>query len=224
MKKHIPNIITLLNLFSGFIAITLTINHRFHDAIFMLGIAVLCDFCDGLIAKLLHVKSELGKQLDSLADLVSFGLAPSIIIYTNWINEASVPNLYILILCGIFPCMGAFRLGKFNLDIRQSENFLGLPIPLAAFALISIVFFKYNSLFIKDVVYSAVIIMLSALMISEIPLFSLKFKNFYLKENLHRYILILLSIFLFILIRMKSIPFIVIAYFIISIIINRSKS
>jgi CDP-diacylglycerol--serine O-phosphatidyltransferase len=244
MKKHIPNFITLLNLFSGFTAIVFAANHNMGGSLIMMCCALLFDFCDGLVARLLHVKSELGKQLDSLSDLVSFGVAPAFTLYQ--IDAAhfaksladdqalGIPEIYEplqihgivvipFIICAIYVCAGALRLGKFNLDDRQTENFRGLPIPLAAITIISMKF-----CYLPFTVNYATCLIASILMLTSIPLFSLKFKNFHWKENLHRYIFLFISAILLAafvltpeLYAIQAIPLITICYIIVSLIFRK---
>lgn len=225
IKKHIPNCITLLNLFSGFCAILLAYKGNLMGAILMMGAAILFDFCDGLVARMLHVKSELGKQLDSLSDLVSFGVAPASVLYQAFLlngnfstDIAGIPVIP-LIGCALFPCMGAVRLGRFNLDDRQTDNFRGMPIPLAAFALVSLCTFPAFPRI--GIVYLCAVILLSALMLSDIPLFSLKFKNLRFRENWYRYTLILAGILLFAFLHLSAILMIVCIYLILSFIVRK---
>ena len=221
MKKHIPNFITLLNLFCGFCAIVEAARRPSHTyaAIAFIGFALLFDFCDGLVARLLHVKSELGKQLDSLSDLVSFGVAPAFILFKAVIANNGLDfgdALFFLLGCAVFPCCGAVRLGKFNLDDRQTENFRGLPIPLAALTLVSFSFFD-----LPAAVTGGLLLALCVLMLVGIPLFSLKFKNMHWDENWYRYLIIIFSIILFVPLGMRSVPFITLIYFIISIFVRK---
>ena len=238
MKKHIPNFITLLNLFSGFTAIAFAAHHNFDGSLLMMCCALLFDFCDGLVARLLHVKSELGKQLDSLSDLVSFGVAPALMFYQFCDVVGGLPRetsfswhflethgIFIIpfIICAIYVCAGALRLGKFNLDDRQAENFRGLPIPLAAFNVVSLPFALAN--FHTIVTYAAFLIV-SMLMLTNIPLFSLKFKNLHWKENIHRYIFLFLSVILLVAIGLiknvlAAIPLITLCYIIVSLIFRK---
>ena len=233
MKKHIPNCITLLNLISGLTSIALASHDQFMASILMLCLALLFDFCDGLVARLLHVKSELGKQLDSLSDLVSFGVAPAFILYLSDVGQTapyfaegapscvfSTQTHGILVIpfaiYAIFVAAGALRLGKFNLDERQTENFRGLPIPLAAFTLLSL-FFAELPYFVN---YTACLL-ISLLMLSNIPLFSLKFKNLKWKENLHRYLFLLLCVALLFVFDLAAIPLITICYIIVSLVFRK---
>lgn len=233
MKKHIPNCVTLLNLISGFTAIALANQNQLKAAILMLCLALLFDFCDGLVARLLHAKSDLGKQLDSLSDLVSFGVAPAFILYRADLGQtvpyfaqgapacfysAETHGLLLIpfAIYAIFVAAGALRLGKFNLDERQSENFRGLPIPLAAFTLLSLLFADLPYL-----VNYAVCLLISLLMLSNIPLFSLKFKNLRWKENQHRYLFLLLCLALLLLFDLAAIPLITVCYLIVSLIFRK---
>lgn len=225
IKKHIPNSITLLNLFSGFCTILFATSGNTSLAVWMMGFAILFDFCDGLVARVLHVKSALGKQLDSLSDLVSFGVAPATILYQSFLQHGNfsmtIGNLQVipLIVCALFPCMGAIRLGKFNMDERQTENFRGMPIPLAAFSIVSLCAIPtFPSI---DIVYILAVVLLSTLMLSDMPLFSLKFKNLRFRENWYRYTLILAGLLLFALLRLPSILPIVCIYLLLSFIVRK---
>lgn len=222
MKKHIPNTITLLNLVAGIIAIIFAMRGDLQSAAIMVVIASLFDFFDGLVARLLHVKSEMGKELDSLADVVSFGVAPAILMYQLYLQNhhfqlntygLNIPALLIPIL---FACFAAYRLASFNLDTRQTKNFRGLPTPAAAFVLISFPFFSINDYSI--LIFSITILTLCFLMISTIPLFSLKFENLKLKENIFRYMLISISILLLGCLQFRAVPFIVLIYILLSLI------
>ncbi|MBP7101692.1 MAG: CDP-diacylglycerol--serine O-phosphatidyltransferase [Bacteroidales bacterium] len=222
MKKNIPNIITLLNLASGIVAIILALHDYLYAAAIMVIVASLFDFCDGLVARLLHVNTVIGKELDSLSDVVSFGVAPAIMMYQLYLQSHDfIPNNYGInipaLICPIlFVCFAAYRLAKFNLDTLQKENFRGLPTPAAAFVLISFPFFHINDYPI--IIYTITILLLSFLMVSHIPLFSLKFKNLKPKDNIFRYILIFISVLLLGCLQLKAIPFIILIYILLSII------
>ncbi len=223
MKKHIPNIITLLNLSAGVIAIIIAFQeNKLQIAVIMLLLAAFFDFFDGLAARLLHVKSTIGKELDSLADITSFGVAPAIIIYQLYqqntqfqINELGINFAFVLFPL-FYVCFSAYRLAKFNTDTQQDENFRGLPTPAAAFVLISFTFFPFHSYSV--IIISVTITALCYLMLSNLPLFSLKFKNLKPKDNIFRYILICISILLLGCFYFKAIPFIVLVYITLSII------
>jgi len=222
MKKQIPNIITLFNLASGCFAVLLAAKLHLKEAAVMVLFASVFDFFDGFVARLLHVKSETGKELDSLADVVSFGFAPAVIMYqlylTTNIFDVQLYDIQLIPAClsVLFPCFAAFRLAKFNTDARQTDIFYGLPSPAAAFVLISFVFFQQNEY--SFWIYTAVIISLCVFMLLNIPLLSLKFKDFKLKNNIFRYMLVLAAIILLITLQFRAIPFIILTYIMLSLI------
>jgi len=208
--KHFPNFITSLNLISGFIAIIFAANGNLVTASWLILAAMIFDFLDGFSARLLKAYSPVGKELDSLADVVSFGVAPGIIIYHLLINSVSqntmvninsdfLKTIPLMLVAAIMPVCGAVRLAIFNLDSTQSTSFKGLPIPANALAVISVVIAGHysqspliNSFTISPLLIILFTIILSLLMVSRIPLFSLKVKNLKLKGNEGRYILLAL--------------------------------
>lgn len=207
MKKHIPNFITSLNLVSGFIAIIFAINGEPVIASWLILAAMVFDFLDGLSARVLKAYSEIGKELDSLADVVSFGVAPAIILYQMIANTllSSVPlftgglvisSLAIQLIPVIMPVCGALRLAKFNTDTTQTTSFKGLPIPANALAVISIIIadhYSDSSIIASFTNSTAALIIftvvISLLMVTRIPLLSLKTAHLRLKGNEGRYIL-----------------------------------
>ncbi|WP_020533366.1 CDP-diacylglycerol--serine O-phosphatidyltransferase [Flexithrix dorotheae] len=220
LKKHIPNLFTLGNLICGFIAIYQTINGNVIIAAYLMGTAGLLDFLDGFVARLLKVNSDLGKQLDSLADMVTFGVLPGFIMMHLLDGKTgSINPLYLII---IIPACAALRLAKFNIDTRQSNSFLGVPTPATAFFIgsIPLAFRQYPPL--ESIATLPVLLIitfgLSFLMISEIPLFALKFKNFNFKENKLQFIFIFSSLILVLILKFLSIPIIILGYILISII------
>lgn len=192
MKKHIPNIITMLNLFSGCIAITMAFFGNFEGVLLWVIAAAIFDFFDGFAARLLHVSSPMGKELDSLADVISFGLAPSaavyillrdFVIYPHFLAPLSLYLPYFAFLIAVFS---ALRLAKFNLDERQTSYFIGMPTPANALFWISYCCGIFNLSFLENhLLYITLILIVafSLLMISEIPMFSLKIKKLALKGN-----------------------------------------
>ena len=224
MKKHIPNIVTIFNLFCGCFAIMLALGGYLTQAAIMVLLASVFDFFDGFIARLLHVKSDIGKELDSLSDVVSFGVAPAMIIYQLYlatgISNIQLYDIYVIPACisVLFPCFVAFRLAKFNVDLRQTEIFYGLPSPAAAFVIISFVFFEQNKY--SFFVYTFVILLLCILMLVNIPLLSLKFKDFKLRNNIFRYILAFAAVIFIAVFGVRAVIFIVLSYFILSFINN----
>jgi CDP-diacylglycerol--serine O-phosphatidyltransferase len=232
IKKWVPNIITLGNLTCGMIACYLaasksgeyTDEHLEESAYKMwwyvypsllIFCAAVLDFFDGLAARLLKVHSELGKQLDSLADVVSFGVAPSLILIGyGFMGDYSFLGL----LIGIFACI---RLAKFNIDTRQSDSFLGLPVPSTGIVIASLPFidkagplaFMLNPWFVAGLV-----VLLSILMVSELPLLALKFKNYGLKDNVYRYLVLLIGLLALIFFQFQGLPFVILGYVLVSLI------
>jgi len=216
--KHIPNFITSLNLAAGFIAIIFASNGELVTASWLILAAMIFDFLDGFSARLLNAYSEVGKELDSLADVVSFGVAPGIIIY-QLLNESlslfspMIVSLngsgfsLVLLIPSVMPVCAALRLAKFNTDPSQAKSFRGLPTPANALAVISFVIAGHYSdvSVISDFTGSPILlivftIILSFLMVSRIPLLSLKLSNIKLKGNEGLYILaglILVSVAIF---------------------------
>jgi CDP-diacylglycerol--serine O-phosphatidyltransferase len=212
MKKHIPNFITSLNLAAGFIAIIFSFNGYLVTGSWLILAAMIFDFLDGFSARLLNSYSEIGKELDSLADVVSFGVAPAIIIYQLLGTSMSLPDpllinagnfktVLILLLPVFMPVCAALRLAKFNIDETQATTFKGLPTPANALAVISLVIAgHYSDLSIihsftgSPVALLIFTIVLSLLMVSRIPLISLKISSLKFKGNEGRYILILMVI------------------------------
>jgi CDP-diacylglycerol---serine O-phosphatidyltransferase len=242
--KQIPNIFTLLNLFFGCIAIVFALQNtiaitadgeyvRLSEEIYLaslfIGIAAIIDFLDGFVARALHASSEMGKQLDSLADVVSFGAAPAIILYQflrmSFIreNEGLETSIIWLAPAFIFACAGAYRLARFNIDTEQSFGFKGVPIPAAGLVVASLplIYWNmqtetvYNILMNKWFLYGLIIV-LSWLMVSKLPLMALKFKDFSVKNNLPKFILLVIAVVAAILLKWLAIPLVFIAYIILS--------
>jgi len=226
MKNHIPNFITLLNLSAGVMAIILASGCSVKSAAVFVIIAAIFDFFDGFAARLLNAKSNIGKQLDSLADMVSFGVAPAVIVsyslrnYFAFVKCEIVPyeQIILMLITLLFPCFVALRLAKFNLDERQTTVFYGLPSPAAAFVLISLPFFPPFDYSLY--VYTGIILLLGFLMLSNIRLFSLKFTTYKIKDNIFRYILLIAALLLLFFLRMRSLPFIILAYIVLSMVQN----
>lgn len=224
MKQHIPNTVTCLNLFSGCLGIVFAFNGELHYATYAILISAVLDFLDGMLARWLKAYSEIGKQLDSLADMVSFGVLPSVIIYQIFLlspQSASYSSFlnYSAFLIAVFS---GLRLAKFNIDTRQTENFIGLPTPANSLLIASfpIIMQENNSFFMNYIMNPYFLFIFSLgmglLLISEIPLISLKFKSLKFSENLLRYILIGSSLILLLLFQFAAIPIILCLYFLIS--------
>lgn len=206
MKKHIPNILTSMNLFSGCIATVIALQGELSMlpwVLFWIIVAALFDFSDGFAARLLKAYSPMGKELDSLADCISFGLAPSAIVFRTLQNQVHLvsSNQYVIeylpYTAFLLAVFSALRLAKFNIDERQSESFIGLNTPANALFWVS---FSVGIMgraaegvlpFTSGLVYTLLvgILVFSFLMISELPMFSLKIKSLKLKGNIQRYFL-----------------------------------
>tara|TARA_B110001469_G_scaffold127110_1_gene146748 strand:- start:3436 stop:4203 length:768 start_codon:yes stop_codon:yes gene_type:complete len=247
MKKHIPNLITLGNLFCGTIATIFAVQSEFKSAALFVVLGIVLDFFDGFAARLLKVSGELGKQLDSLADMVTSGVVPGIIMYhllnsseiiemkssTN--NEAiweliSVDTGFIKFL-GLLLTLGAcYRLAKFNIDTRQSDSFIGLPTPAMSLFIISLPLIQeYTTFeFIQHLISNyyfliAITLLLTYLMNAELPLFSLKFKNYNFKNNVMKYFFLIASLILLLTLKYIAIPLVILLYVALSMISNYGK-
>lgn len=233
IKSHIPNAVTLLNLISGALAIILLFKGYFVESALFIGLAAVFDFLDGFLAKLFNVKSLVGKELDSLADVISFGLAPAYFLYflmsKNESFNGDEPLLqYIPYLALLIAAFSAFRLGKFNLDTRQTVSFLGLPTPANAVFIVAfcIVAFKNNGpvplidqLTGNHITQLAVIPLSCFLLVSEVPMFALKFsKGFGLKANILRYAFLFITLILILLLDWTGILLSMIIYVLMSLI------
>ncbi|MEZ5198556.1 MAG: CDP-alcohol phosphatidyltransferase family protein [Bacteroidales bacterium] len=231
IKKHIPNTITLFNLLCGCIAIVFVFEDKLAFSAYLIGLAAVFDFLDGMAARLLHVKSLIGKELDSLADVVSFGLVPGFILFRmisysagySFVDSgyfAFLPYIALLI-----PAFSALRLAKFNTDERQQELFIGLPTPANAILIASLPLILLQDSWIvnmdmdliKSLIQSKYFLifltfLLSYLLVAEIPLFSLKFKTFIWHENKLRFTFLGISIIALILFYYLAIPMIIILY------------
>ncbi|MGM9786509.1 MAG: CDP-diacylglycerol--serine O-phosphatidyltransferase [Candidatus Cryptobacteroides sp.] len=181
--RYIPNTITSMNLLCGVLGVICTFNGRMDTAFCLMLAASVFDFCDGLVARLLNAYSDIGKELDSLSDMVSFGVLPALMIYKLMMTEVPDGGLlcYVPLLIAVFS---GLRLAKFNVDERQSENFIGLATPACAILCGSFAYFvgKEPSGILHGwaackFFLPAVSIVLSGLLVSEIPMFSMKFKK-----------------------------------------------
>lgn len=189
MKKHIPNTITSLNLLSGCIAVYLGFQGNYGWAFFFILLAAIFDFLDGFAARLLKAYSAIGKELDSLADVISFGLAPGAMVF----SLLQQTDLHIVLpLAGfLIPVFSALRLAKFNIDERQSDSFLGLPVPANAIFWGGAVYSFADFFIFNPWILCALVLLFCTLMVTEIPMFSLKMKNFSWRDNKTQYIFLL---------------------------------
>jgi len=252
---NLANLFTALNLISGSIAILLALSGRLDLAPFAIFCGLIFDFLDGFIARLFKTNGELGKQLDSFADMVTFGVAPGVIMlviltinpsslgselnadqiqadYILWFSQldfATFSGNYIPFFALLLPFFSMFRLAKFNIDIRQSESFIGLPTPsmtlfFMAFPLVllytNISACSVSQLIFDPIIIVGLIISFGLLMVSEIPLFSLKLKTIKWKGNQIRFVFLLISLILIILFKVWSLALIVFLYLILSLVEN----
>ncbi len=238
MKKHIPNTITLGNLLSGTIGAIAAVNGNFEIAALSVAIGVVLDFFDGFFARMLNVSGELGKELDSLADMVTSGVVPGIVMFSllqeNALSlfEKSADTLHLASFStGYLPYFGllltlaaCYRLAKFNIDTRQTDSFIGMPTPAMSLFVVSlplIPMYSDNQFFI-DLIQNnyflvGITLVLSFLMNAEIPLFSLKFKNYAIKENMLKYVFLILSLGMLLVLEVIAIPLVIILYVLLSI-------
>ena len=236
LRKQIPNYITLGNLFSGTVAVIFAVEGNYEMAALFVCIGIVLDFFDGFVARLLKVSGELGKQLDSLADMVTSGVVPGIVMYKllqdNLVNEPNITHAAVQVLdaplIGLILTLAAgFRLAKFNIDTRQTDSFIGLPTPAMSLFILSLpLIIEHTDIdFIQVLLHNnyfliGLTLLLSYLMNAEVPLFSLKFKDYSLKNNKITYLFLLLSLILILTIHFLSIPIIIILYVVLSMIKN----
>ena len=232
IKKIIPNTITSLNLLSGCLALIFVFQDEFEIAAWFIFFAVLFDFCDGLAARALKAYSELGVQLDSLADMVSFGVVPAAMLHRLMIKAnpefSSIP-VWGILLYGfpfIITVFSALRLAKFNIDTRQHDSFLGLTTTANAIFIVSSVIAAskyqiFSYVFSSDILIILLCIMVSALLVCEIPMFSFKIKfgeGKIIQKNIVQIIFLLAAIALIVVFGCAGISFSIILYILYSII------
>lgn len=263
---NIPNLLTAFNMLCGVFSILLALSGRIDIAPYLLFLAAIFDFFDGFFARLLKQQGELGKQLDSLADMISFGLAPGVIVLVTMVLQANYPenpevldgsarfaaaavNNWLMGLSNLFsfdarmipltalliPFFSMFRLAKFNIDTRQSESFIGLPTPantifFMAFPLLLSHYagskgWQHDLVLavLQPAVFIPVIVIMSLMLVAELPLFALKFKQFGWKGNEIRYTFLASSLILLVLIRFWAIPIIIILYLLLSVANNNTS-
>lgn len=253
--KNIPNFFTLLNLFFGCIAIIFILQTN-RDIVYInteglseidlpekitwgclfIFLASVVDFLDGFVARLFKASSPMGEQLDSLADVVSFGVAPGLILYQLLRISFSQSEVGLDVSIGwllpalIVPCAAAWRLAKFNIDESQAINFRGLPTPSAGLVVTSLPLIAfYNQFGLATLIYNhwflyIIIVLLSFLMVSNLPLMSLKFKDFTIKNNLPKFILLGIAIVSAVLLKWLAIPAIILAYVLLSLVLKNKTT
>lgn len=231
IKAQIPNLFTMLNLFCGCVALAMVSDYKFDFAFYFVSLGIFFDFFDGFFARKFNVAGPLGVQLDSLADMVTSGVVPGYLMFTllkGFIIDLSFWGFYPFL--GFVITLGAcYRLAKFNIDERQSDNFIGLPTPANALFIMSIPFlidndpFGYKLTTIIKVGLLVISFISAYIMNAEIPLFSLKFKNFsFAKYKLQIFFLAISTAMLFFL-QILAVPMIIILYVLLSVINNMVK-
>jgi CDP-diacylglycerol--serine O-phosphatidyltransferase len=230
IRRNIPNTLTCGNLLCGCIGVVEAFHNNLLLSCILIGIALIFDFFDGFLARLLKVSSPIGKDLDSLADMVTFGLLPSIILYQLLMQ--SIPDLmgiwkaYPAFIVAVFS---AIRLAKFNNDPRQSDSFIGFPTPANAMLIGSLPLIVHTQdEFWKDLIVNTnnlliLSVVMSYLLVMEMPLIALKFKHFMWKGNETRYMLIILTIALLVTLKILAVPAILILYVLLSVVENLRK-
>ena len=221
MKKHIPNMITCLNLISGCIATYFAFQSDYSMALLFIVIGAMFDFFDGMTARLLHVSSPIGKELDSLADDITFGFAPSAIVF-SFLCSFHIHLPFIPFLAFIMAAFSALRLAKFNLDERQALGFIGLPTPANALFWGSLIVGLESYPYFEGMEWIILVgtFISCWLLVAEIPMFALKFKTWGWKGNEIKYIFLLTCIPLLLLLRVSGLAAIIAWYVILSVITN----
>lgn len=230
IRRNIPNALTCGNLLCGCVGVVEAFHNNLLLSCVLIGVALIFDFLDGFLARLLKVSSAIGKDLDSLADMVTFGLLPSIIMYQLLMQ--SIPDLF-----GIWKAYPAFimaifsaiRLAKFNNDPRQTDSFIGVPTPANAMLVASLpLIVHFEGGFWKDIIINTnnlliLTVVMSYLLVMEVPLIALKFKNFGWKGNEARFVLIALTLVLLVTLKILAVPATLIIYILLSVAANIGK-
>lgn len=231
IKKHIPNTITLLNLFCGCIALVFVSKDDFELAFYFVCLGIFLDFFDGFFARLFKVCGPLGLQLDSLADMVTSGVVPGFVMYKMMLSSSVAMNEGLL---QYFPYLGfiialgsCMRLAKFNIDTRQTDSFIGLPTPANSLFVMSLpLVLKYSdSLLIFEVLTEKWVLLLITLfsayiLNAKIPLFSLKIKKFNFKDNALQIIFLAISVLLLLTLNYLAVPLVILLYVLLSVLNN----
>ncbi len=228
ITKHIPNTITSLNLFSGCMAVMQAFEANYQLAALFIILGAIFDFFDGMSARLLKAYSPLGKELDSLADLVTFGVAPSVMVFSllkelSPIMVASSVNEYLPYVAFLIAIFSAIRLAKFNIDERQTTSFIGLPTPANALFWIGTCLWITQDNFVFPALpylILALIIGFSYILVAEIPMFSFKFTSLSWQNNKIRYIFVVFSLSILFMLRARGLAPVIGLYILFSIVAN----
>jgi len=244
MKRHIPNFITLLNVFCGCVASVFAVLNKLEIAAIFVALGIFFDFFDGLAARVLDVKSELGLQLDSLADMITSGLVPGIVMFqllamsqtSGWgdgshffLESGAITLQHLLPFFGFVITMASgYRLAKFNIDENQTSSFIGLPTPANALLILSLplILMHQNNELLNGIIlnqwFLIILTLVSAYLLNaNLPLFALKFKNTSFKDNAMRYIFLIISLVLIVTMKFMAIPLIILFYVVSSVIQER---
>jgi len=243
IRKNIPNFITCLNVVSGSLAVLFAIKGELTISVILIIAAAIFDFFDGMAARLLKAYSPMGKELDSLADMISFGLAPGALmmimmeyalfginVRAENFSDLSIWEVVCISTSLLIPVFSALRLAKFNIDTRQAESFIGLPTPanalfIAALALIT-EHGRYEALdifILQPVVLLVITIIMSLLLVSELPMFALKFKNLSWADNKIRFIFLIISATLILAFNIYGIAASIISFILISVFLRLKR-
>ncbi len=225
LKKHIPNTITLMNLFCGCIALDFAAKNQFEMAFLLVCIGIFLDFFDGFFARLFKVSSPLGLQLDSLADMVTSGVVPGYVMFA--MLKSSTDNVLIPYFGFIITLGACFRLANFNIDTRQTDSFIGLPTPANTLFVMSLplILSQYNSIFILEMFSNqwfliGISVLSAYIMNAEIPLFSLKIKQFSLQKNLLQIVFLASSFFMLLVFKYLGVAVVIVFYVLLSIFVR----
>ncbi len=213
MKKHIPNALTCANLLSGCIGIVYAFKGDLNIAAYAVLISGIFDFLDGFVARILGVKSEIGKELDSLADVVSFGFLPAVVMF-QLITQSNYSSPYLPYVAFLITIFSALRLAKFNIDTRQTEDFIGLNTPMNTLFIVSLPFIRqdYPEIINNTFLLIGITVLTSWLLTSEIKIFSLKFGTFTWVDNKVKFIFLILSAILIAFLKFAAIPIVLVLY------------
>ena len=233
IKKHIPNLITLINLFCGCIAVVFAFDQNFEFAFIFVALGIFFDFFDGFFARLFHVSSPLGLQLDSLADMVTSGVVPGVIMYFMLTNALQLQNnnfeicqvkFWIALLGFVITLGSCYRLANFNIDTRQTDSFIGLPTPANALFILSLplILKDTNSMIVLELLTNTwfllgITVFSAYILNAEIPLFALKIKNFSFQKYKLQIGFLIFSILLLVLLQIAALPVIIISYVLLSV-------
>ncbi|KAA6339420.1 CDP-diacylglycerol---serine O-phosphatidyltransferase [termite gut metagenome] len=224
IRRQIPNTVTCLNLFFGCVACVMAFEAKYELGVIFILLSAVCDFFDGMLARLLKAYSPIGKELDSLADNISFGMAPALILFSLF-KEVQYPCFllelkhYIPYLAFLIVVFSALRLAKFNVDERQTNSFIGLPTPANAllWASVAVGFHPFIVSSAFNAVYLiALVLLFSGLLVAEIPMFSLKFKNLSWQDNKVRYVFLIVSVLLLLVLKTGGLAAVISWYIILS--------